>query len=76
MSGYYRDELVTIEGEWLISSRDAQVENLEILGQGKIGDFFCAFGGALNVINDGETAERFFVLICTIPFAEGDGVSI
>ena len=40
MIGNYRDELVKIKGEWLISHRQVHVENPEILSQGKIGEYY------------------------------------
>ena len=40
MIGNYRDELVKIDGRWLIARRQVYVENPEILSQGRIGEYY------------------------------------
>jgi len=48
MLGYYEDKLAKIEDKWLISHRAVRVENLEILSQGKIGEYFAPLADALS----------------------------
>ena len=50
MLGYYEDELVKADDNWLISRRMVRVENLEILAQGKIAEYFAPVGVALAEI--------------------------
>lgn len=48
MLGYYEDELVKVDDTWLISRRSVRVENPELLGQGKIGEYFAPLVEALR----------------------------
>lgn len=48
MVGYYRDQLVKINGKWLIACREVEVENPEILAQGKIGEYYQPLAEALE----------------------------
>lgn len=46
--GYYEDSLVRIGGKWLIARRSVRAEHPEILGQGKIGEYFAPLLASLS----------------------------
>ena len=48
MVGFYEDELVKVDDHWMISRRAARVENPEILGKGKIAEYFAPLGQAMS----------------------------
>jgi len=50
MLGYYKDQLVRKGDDWLIEKRVVQVENPELLSQGKIGELFAPLGKELLAI--------------------------
>ena len=58
MLGYYKDRLVRKENRWFIEKRVVQVENPELLSQGKIGEIFTPLGKELQAIAALNRAER------------------
>ena len=48
MLGTYEDELRRIDDHWLISRRSVRVENPELLGTGKIAEYFAPLAKAMN----------------------------
>ena len=47
MVGFYEDDLVRVDDEWLITRRVVRIENLEVLSQGRIAEYFAPLAGAL-----------------------------
>lgn len=48
LQGHYRDQLIKLDGRWLISHRTVEVRNPEILSRGEIGELYRDLISALS----------------------------
>jgi len=57
MLGIYEDELSKVDGHWQISRRSVRVENPELLGKGKIAEYFAPLAKAMNELMQSTDAS-------------------